>query len=128
MALYKKHLRNMDELRREQRALKKKQKQLSKEPLISLKQVTEDTEGLAGKGMSLLGNILSKQSGIAGIALPLVLSLLRAPAVKRTAGSAAKGLAGGFLKWKALTLGLRIAKSVLSKKKKDTDEKEKEGT
>lgn len=110
----------MEALRREQRALRKKQKQLSKEPLISLRSVKKDTVGLAGSGISLLGNILSRQSGIAGMAV----NLLSIPVVKRTAGNALKGVAGGFLKWQALRLGLRLTKSLLFKKKKEEREKD----
>jgi hypothetical protein len=86
-----------------------------------LKSVKKDTAGLAGTGISLLGNILTRQSGVAGMALPLVMGFLRTPLVKRTAGNALKGVAGGFLKWKALTLGLRLTKSLLFKKKKDPE-------
>jgi hypothetical protein len=123
MSLYRKHLKNMDELRREQRAVRKKQKKLGKEPLVSVQSIRKDSVGLAGTGLSMLGTVLAGQTGIAGVALPIVIGLLKTKVVKRTAGNALKGVAGGYLKWKALTLGLRMAKSILFKKKEDTEKK-----
>lgn len=121
MSLYNKHLKSIDDLRKERAALRKQAKKLKKNPVRLNSLIPKATgEQPGGQLLSMALNLISGNGSVLAAAAPLLLGLIRKTPVTRIAKSAATGLVGGYLKWKAITLGLKLAKSIIISKKKET--------
>jgi hypothetical protein len=146
MKFYKKRLNSLEELRREKKALNKAVKQSRNEVLHPLSGGKDDTkakttdegdDGIAGKLgdiMSLATGFISSNPLVSTFLLPIVQKYaLKAGKSVGKAGAGigfkiAKELLGGYLKWKAIELGVKGASKLVKnqtekKKRKQAEEK-----
>lgn len=136
MALYHKKLHSLQELKKERKLLLKKRRKLDKEPLLSL-------DGIAG-AVSGGGGVLGTVLDLLPISNPLVKMGMKMAGklftkkdadkkkdepydgnkktIKGRIGSALLDVGLGYLKWKAVSLSYKAAKSVVkSRKEKQAD-------
>ncbi len=131
MRLYRKQLNSLEELRREKAALLLLRKKTEEENLFDPKDLvpsfTKKDKGHSEEQTSDNGDILDMLKGVAGdigIAnlLPLILNPLEALAGKKLREKVllplAKEMLGGYLKWKAVELGLKALKHFAKKSRK----------
>ncbi|HTN16337.1 MAG TPA: hypothetical protein VL092_01555 [Chitinophagaceae bacterium] len=117
--LYKKHLRNLDELHAERLAIKKK----ARKKAAALKKAESDKGSLLEQGVGFLSGSLTGSAKLAPVlelaskyALPFVMKRGAQLGVRKIAGTAIKELAFGYLKWKALSIAATIIANKIKKK------------
>lgn len=143
MKFYKKRLNSLEELRREKRVLNKAVKKSRNEILHPLSGGKDDAERKE-KNAEESGDLTSKLGDIIGTATDFVssnplISAFLLPAVKKygfkagkTVGKAgagigfklAKELLGGYLKWKAIELGIKGASKLVKAQKEKKKRKQ----
>jgi hypothetical protein len=120
--LYKKHLRDLDELHAERLAIKKK----ARKKAAALKKAGTDNGSMLEKGVGFLSGSLTGSAKLAPFvemaskfALPFIVKRGAQLGVRRIAGVAIRELAFGYLKWKALSIAATIITNKIKKKKKE---------
>lgn len=124
---YNKQLGSLEELQAERAAIKKKAKKKAK----AIEKTADDHEGnMLEKGIGFLSGSLTGNAKLAPVleiaskvALPYLLKRGAQLGVRKIAMTAAKEVAFGYVKWKAISIAATIIANKLKKRK---EEKEKE--
>jgi len=125
MKIYNKRLNNLEELRKEQRALKKKLKRLQNDPAPKSKKQAQPAEVMdkLGIAINLLSDPVNFMKSTPTLLIPLAISLLKTKKVQHTLKNVAMNVGGGYLKWKALTLGLKFTRQYIAHRRQKAKEK-----
>lgn len=123
--LYNKHLQDLESLQKERAALKKKAKKKAESFAKSAKKRQEEGRSTLDKGIgfltsSLSGGKLGTATEVAAkFAVPYLLRRGARTGVRKIVTGAAKEVAFGYIKWKAISLAVRLISNQIKKKKKE---------
>lgn len=119
---YKKHLHSIEELQAERLALKKKARKRTLE--LSKPAAKDKNENMLSKGVGFLSGSMmsnSKFAPVVGVATKMVLPYLvtrgAQMGVKKIAMTALKEVTFGYVKWKAISIAVRIISNKIKKRK-----------
>jgi len=143
MKLYNKKLRNLDELQKEKRRLRREKKELDSQELISVDSILASVGGVKGIGSGILQQIMPLISSFSGPALELITKLFRKKKADTAPGtfqpyptephtnsgktqskhrnvvrSVATEVLGSYIKWKAMELTYKGLSLIVKKRKK----------
>jgi hypothetical protein len=141
MRLYPRKLNSVAELRSERQMLRRQAKQADQEELFSFgpghrksNAADKKEEFHSGTGnnvsdyIAAFSDIMGARSVVDGAmaAAPLLMRLLPDAKVKKVLGRVVKEFAGGYLKWKAIEVGFRLAKRYINSRRQHRKETQKQ--